>query len=110
MLGPLRLRISALPMRRLSSDSAMTASGMDLYHSSGVNWDVIIVDPLCSRAAMMLKSWFAVSPLIGVVRKSSRISRSVATSLVRNCCLSGSWMSMTARVDASSSVRQKRQV
>ena len=39
MLGPLRLRISALPMRRLSSDSAMTASGMDLYHSSGVNWD-----------------------------------------------------------------------
>lgn len=52
-------------------DSAMTASGMDLYHSSGANWEVTIVEPRCSRSARILSSWCAVAVSIGVVEKSS---------------------------------------
>ena len=45
MLGPSSVMISAPATSRLRMDSAMTASRMDLYHSSGVNWDVTMVDP-----------------------------------------------------------------
>lgn len=45
MLVPSSVMISAPATSRLRMDSAMTASGMDLYHSSGVNWDVTMVDP-----------------------------------------------------------------
>ena len=44
--------ISALATRRLRMDTAMSGSGMDLYHSSG--WRVS--DSLCAGV------WFTISP------------------------------------------------
>ena len=108
MLVPSSVMISAPATSRLRMDSAMTASGMDLYHSSGVNWDVTMVDPRGSRSARMLSSWCAVTASIGVVRKSSRTNTSVWWRSSRNVMRAGSSCLSTARWLASVSVRKKR--
>ena len=54
MFGPSSVMISAPETSRLRIDSEITASGMDLYHSSGVNCEVTIVETLPSRPARML--------------------------------------------------------
>ena len=71
MFGPSSVMISAPETSRLRIDSEITASGMDLYHSRGVNCEVTIVEAFLSRPARMLRSWCAVAASIGVVRKSS---------------------------------------
>ena len=71
MFGPSRVMISAPAMSRLRIDSAMTASGMDLYQSCGVNCEVTIVDRLLSRSERMLKSRCAVVASTGVDREGS---------------------------------------
>ena len=76
MFGPSRVMISAPAMSRLRMDSAMTASGMDLYQSCGVNCEVTIFDRLPSLSERMLKSKCAVVVSTGVVRKSSRADAS----------------------------------
>ena len=42
MFGPSNVMISAPETSRLRIDSEITASGMDLYHSCGVNCEVTI--------------------------------------------------------------------
>ena len=76
MFGPSNVMISAPETSRLRIDSEITASGMDLYHSCGVNCEVTMVETLCSRPARILSSWCAVAASTGVVRKSSRTEAS----------------------------------
>lgn len=84
MFGPSKLMISAPPTRRLSNDSATTFSAMDVYHFSGSNCEVTIIDPFPSRAYRTIRSIFEVSVLIGVVGKLSRASSSVVVTWLIN--------------------------
>lgn len=78
MFGPSSVMISAPETSRLRIDSEITASGMDLYHSSGVNCEVTIVETLPSRPARILRSWCAVAASTGVVRTSSKTRTSTS--------------------------------
>mgnify|MGYP007025416416 CR=1 FL=1 len=82
MFGPSSVMISAPETSRLRIDSEITASGMDLYHSCGVNCAVTIVETLPSRPARMLRIWCAVAALMGVVRKSSRTRTSTSSKVL----------------------------